>query len=251
MYADVGDAALLTMVDNRFTHNLADLVNGGLHVVLDNGARLEMERNLIGANAAFVRGGLTIEGTDDSQYMLRRNHIVDNQASFGGSLTILNRDALDPLWGISENNLIAGNQGVGVYLEADFRSTNDTIADNGNYGIGMTGAITSTAYLVNTIIWGHTTSIAASSPFTVEAEYSDIEGGWPGVGNIDADPSFVGGGDYHLQDGSPAIDSGRNSGCPAADLDGNPRPYNGVCDMGAYEVVEVERDIYLPLILAQ
>jgi len=63
--------------------------------------------------------------------------------------------------------------------------------------------------------------------------YSDIQGGWEGVGNIDADPLFVdpdgpdddpntwGDNDYHLSPGSPCIDAGCNGGVPhdAADLD--------------------------------
>ena len=65
--------------------------------------------------------------------------------------------------------------------------------------------------------------------------------------NIDDNPQFAGGSDFHLQSGSPAIDSGNNGGCPATDLEGTPRPNNGICDMGAYEFAE--RNIYLPLIV--
>ena len=74
--------------------------------------------------------------------------------------------------------------------------------------------------------------------------------GADGGGNIDADPDFLsdpddGGdgwgndnddfGNLRLHPGSPSIDTGTNWGCPATDLDGNPRPVNVLCDMGAYE----------------
>ncbi|MCL1921477.1 MAG: InlB B-repeat-containing protein, partial [Kiritimatiellaeota bacterium] len=65
-------------------------------------------------------------------------------------------------------------------------------------------------------------------------------------GNIAADPMFVGGGDYHLQAGSPCIDKGRNVFLDCdnttraitskdTDLDGRPRIQGGIVDMGAYE----------------
>ena len=45
---------------------------------------------------------------------------------------------------------------------------------------------------------------------TAEISYSDIQGGWQGEGNIDADPLFVDpdNADFHLQPNSPAIDAG-------------------------------------------
>jgi len=42
--------------------------------------------------------------------------------------------------------------------------------------------------------------------------YSNVKGGWPGTGNIDADPLFVNlaKGDLRLQTGSPCIDAGNS-----------------------------------------
>jgi hypothetical protein len=59
-----------------------------------------------------------------------------------------------------------------------------------------------------------------------------------GVGNITNAPLFVdpAAGDFHLQAGSPCIDTGNNSFVyGTTDLDGNPRVMDGVVDMGAYE----------------
>ena len=53
------------------------------------------------------------------------------------------------------------------------------------------------------------------------------------------DPLFVdlGNEDYHLQPGSPCIDTGNNLApqLPGTDMDGQPRMVNGIVDMGAYE----------------
>jgi hypothetical protein len=66
-------------------------------------------------------------------------------------------------------------------------------------------------------------------------------------GNISVDPLFVfeSGDDYHLDQGSLAIDAGDNtvSGLPALDFDGNSRIIDGdgnsttVVDIGAYEFI--------------
>jgi hypothetical protein len=89
----------------------------------------------------------------------------------------------------------------------------------------------------NTILWGNTASagkeIYLESSSTITVTYSDVEGGWPG--NINADPLFVGVGDYHLTSGSPCIDAGTSDGAPAYDINGDGRPFGAGYDMGAYE----------------
>jgi uncharacterized membrane protein len=243
MYAYLYGAGLLTMVDNTIAGNKAQEDLGGLYVEVDEGSRLVMEHNLIQANTAVTdSAGVYIEGEDDSQYFLRRNQIVSNSA--GGrsaGLYLYNDDATEPLWGVSENNLIADNGGVGIRVEdMDFWSTNDTVADNVDYGIWMTGTLTSTTYLSNTILWGHTTSFASAYPVTqtMKADYSDIEvvlGNWPGMANLNTDPLFQGGGDYHLQGTSPVINQADLAAAPARDLDNIPRPVGAGVDMGCYE----------------
>jgi hypothetical protein len=68
---------------------------------------------------------------------------------------------------------------------------------------------------------------------TYTIDYSDVQdgstyGAWSnGTGNIDSNPMFIGNGDYHLQVGSPCIDTG-NPGVQYNDADGSRN------DMGAY-----------------
>jgi hypothetical protein len=56
-----------------------------------------------------------------------------------------------------------------------------------------------------------------------------------GPGNIDTDPLFPGGSDYHLTPTSPCIDTGTSSGAPDSDIDGDSRPQKSGFDMGADE----------------
>ena len=70
--------------------------------------------------------------------------------------------------------------------------------------------------------------------------HSDVQGDWPGEGNIDADPLFVDpdNGDYHLRDDSPCISAGiMTPDVPDTDIEGNPRPNppGSNPDIGAYE----------------
>jgi hypothetical protein len=68
--------------------------------------------------------------------------------------------------------------------------------------------------------------------------YYNSSGGGTQSNNYSGDPLFVnlGGGDYHLQFGSPAIDAGVNLGY-TVDYDGVSVPQGSLPDIGAYEYV--------------
>jgi hypothetical protein len=76
---------------------------------------------------------------------------------------------------------------------------------------------------------------------------------WPGVGNISASPVFVdaAGGDYHLDVGSPCINTATPLGAPSTDFERDLRPVRGGYDMGADEFplrVTVEADVASSLV---
>src|SRR5262249_206517 len=85
-------------------------------------------------------------------------------------------------------------------------------------------------------------NVFSSGGIAYDGDCSDRTGA---DGNINADPLFTNPtqGDYHLQLGSPSIDSGDNTApnLPDKDLDGHPRILDGdgdgneVVDMGVYE----------------
>jgi hypothetical protein len=87
--------------------------------------------------------------------------------------------------------------------------------------------------IVDCIAWGNSGDQIFST-FASDITYSDVEGGWTGLGNTNADPLFFDG--YHLGGGSPCINAGTDAGV-YVDLDGNVRPLLGGFDMGCYEAV--------------
>jgi hypothetical protein len=118
----------------------------------------------------------------------------------------------------------------------------------GNIGSGMNNIKGSAPKVKNCIFWGNTGgSFDGSSKPAVT--FSNVEGGFTGQGNINADPLFVQlgywntagiwvEGDYHLLPDSPCVDTGDPayvSQPDETDLDGGPRVINGIVDMGAYE----------------
>ncbi len=143
------------------------------------------------------------------------------------------------------NMLIAGNTGVGIYVNSSGNVVtvwHSTIASNGDDGVDLQrGNLT----ITNSIVAfngddGLTRRNDSTMTHTYNLVYgnSDLQfnGTSLATGEKSADPKFVGGGDYHLQSGSPAIDAGTNgSGATSVDMAGTPRPMGGGWDMGCYE----------------
>lgn len=102
--------------------------------------------------------------------------------------------------------------------------------------------------------------IAGESAALPDADYRNCwygDGGGPAwdTGAIDDDPGFVnaGGFDFRLQEGSPAIDTGRNlAAVVPRDLLGVPRPQGTAMDLGVFEFVGpppvLDRFQYLPIV---
>ena len=96
---------------------------------------------------------------------------------------------------------------------------------------------------INCIIWDcpQPVTLADGSKLTAEHCIINGDGVWPGEGNLNIDPLFVGAGnfvgaeDFRLQPGSPAIDAGTSVGAPSFDHAGNPRPCGEAVDIGAFE----------------
>jgi parallel beta-helix repeat protein len=84
--------------------------------------------------------------------------------------------------------------------------TNCTFSDNSaSTGGGMCNDYFSNPTLANCILWGNTapdgSQIYNTGASSRVVTFSDVQGGYPGIGNIDADPCFVDAdaNDYHLK----------------------------------------------------
>ncbi len=127
----------------------------------------------------------------------------------------------------------------GVAIQAFATLTNVTISGNtAPQGGGIEAWNNGHPEVINSIIWNNTpTAVSLFGSGGIDITYSDIEDGWDGEGNIDANPIFVDAdnGDYTLQSpNSPCIDAG------TAELDGDGTEditdYSGSApDMGAFE----------------
>ena len=84
--------------------------------------------------------------------------------------------------------------------------------------------------VLDSILWGNGSqeiAVDTTPQASIGVTYSDVSGGWPGTGNIDADPKFWDPAvdDFHLEAGSPCIDAG--------DPNSPPDPDGSRADMGA------------------
>jgi fimbrial isopeptide formation D2 family protein len=136
----------------------------------------------------------------------------------------------------------ASSVGGGMYDSGTSAITNCTFTKNSaNSGGGYAGPATVT----NCILWsnkGGQISGAAS------VTYSDIQGGWSGIGNIDGDPMLELDG-YHLTPSSPCIDAGDPyyvAGPNETDIDGGQRIIDG--DHDGKAIVDMGADEYLCLL---
>ena len=170
-----------TVAGNLFRNNLAEF-GGGLNCRY---SRAIIENNIFRSNSADQGGGIY---SGRSGPVIRDNVINNNSADQGG--------------GIYFGNSVP-------YVEGN------TIAFNsaGERGGGFYWRASSDSAITNTILWGNQSPVGPEIYVDGESPgitYCDVQGGWPGQGNINADPMFVGPerGDYHLRWHSPCIDAG-------------------------------------------
>lgn len=178
-----------------------------------------------------VMGGIYIDGTGDggSATVSFKNNLVHD-------ITMLTA-ARPPV------AVISGNDASATVAYNTFTSLSGPVQVE-VYQPSNAGA----AFLVNNILWN-----GAATAFTVNGFYTGPYASYnimgPTVGtllsntaNVNADPKFVDAAnhDYHLQNTSPAVNSGGPSnlvigGYPSRDLDGGARVVGSKIDRGAYE----------------
>ena len=127
---------------------------------------------------------------------------------------------------------------------------------NNNAAISGGGLKACTAMLSNNIIWDNIAPDGSGLKDCSEPNYSCVQGGGGGEGNIDEDPNFIDptNHDYHLAIYSPCIDVGLNSNVSmelTEDIDLEQRIFTfdpcsvAIVDIGADEVVTNKADLNL------
>jgi len=235
-----------TIRNCTFSGNSAYFMGGGM----ENLASSPKVTNCIfGGNKALYGGGMSNESSSPkvTNCTFIRNSASQRGAAMfniGASPTLTNCtfSGNSASYGGGVANLESGNP---ILINCTFSGNSATegsvIANSGPYSV-----------LTNCILWGNTGGQIYVMGFGgLNLNYCNIQGGWAGDGNINADPNFVdadgpddiiGTEDDNLRllYGSPCINAGDNNAVPpeiTTDIDGNPRIVNGTVDMGAYEYV--------------
>ncbi len=252
----------LTVTHSTFVSNTAGFRGGGINNY--TGALNIAGSSFISNTASLYGGGLSNDAPTGS---VSSSTFWDNYAAnYGGAIETSGALALS-------NSTVHANRaaiyGGGLYWggAGGFALLNDTIASNtaitqgGNIYVG--GSYNAAISLKNTLV-------AAGSPNNCDShvlsqgynlESANSCGLVAGGDQVSINPNLGplqnnGGGTLTraLQPGSPAIDKGTNSGCPATDQRSVLRPIDGnhdgvaVCDIGAYEAPTTWQ-IFLPLAL--
>ena len=184
-------------------------IYGGAIYAQGAGTIVNVSQSVISSNSAAGRGGAIYLGSD-AQVSVDRTVLADNSTPTPG-----------------------GGGAFETHSDVTFTYCTFVGNDAGSMGsVGRSQDTGATATLVGCIAWGNAGGAAFVETLdgVVVATYSDIEGGWAGTGNINADPLFVDAGndDYSLGAGSPCIDAGD----PASPL-----------DVQCHEVVLVESEL--------
>ncbi|MCD4773405.1 MAG: right-handed parallel beta-helix repeat-containing protein [Bacteroidales bacterium] len=159
------------------------------------------------------------------------------------------------------NNIAYNNEEVGIWIAnwssaqqqpmKDIKVINNTLYNNGNVWGGGINVMNSDAE--NVVIRNNICSqnlsfqiVIEDAPQNLIVDHNLIDGYMGYWGEIYGSDSVVGNpmfvnpleADFHLLEGSPAINSGSSDNAPDFDFDGNPRPQGAGYDIGAYEYVD-------------
>jgi hypothetical protein len=252
------------IMGNTITGNIAGYYGSasGGGIACTNGSNPQIIGNQISGNEVHPTGSFSIAyGYGGGIYImtstsaaLSSNIIADNLVdwepqtkTYGGAVYLYNADVTMSN-NVIVNNSAQSNDGGAIYCYGSFPELiNNTIAVNmaGGLGGGIYAEF-SNFEIVNSILYSNYDSMNTqlSGTNTVyNVTYSDVQGFWPGIGNIDVSPMFRDpfSWDYHLQDSlfcgddlySPCIDAGSPDYTDSL-LDCSFARGTDASDMGAY-----------------
>jgi len=259
-YADSSDRYHVIIKGNRINHNSANgtqypnnpaALGGGISVWGTNISILgnEICYNEISAfdEEPVCGSGIFMQDVPDVSQVIRNNISYNKVASgkgLGGAISLWKAKP------IIINNVISGNSAsygaaLRIASNSDAIIINNTITKNiATISGGGIYTDKSNPKLINSIVWANQAADNPGIAGSIEVHYSDVQGGYAGTGNINANPLFA---DilFQLSESSPCIGTGIDSmqirdtwyHCPTIDYDSNPRPnsIDLLVDIGVWE----------------
>jgi len=222
--------------------------------LLGNGVRVWIDGNVVARNGLtgvlpglsdYHTHGMYLTGSD---FRITNNVIVDNQA-YGIQVAGYPWDPSDPNhpagpeyddatgWVIANNTIAFElNRGAIVVWQP---GAHDILIENNLFFDNATSPASDTQGIE--FYYSGSGNIVRNNLFfssAGKAPLSDTGTSYTETGRVEGDPDLVdpAGGDFHLRDGSLAIDRGAAAEAPDLDHDGHARPQRGGYDIGAYEL---------------
>lgn len=243
-----------TIRGNRLHHNVGCGVHMNGDASMDGDGTISngvIEQNVIYENGTAGGSAINMDGVRDT--LVRNNLLYQNHA---GGIAIFQQDGAI----CSQNNRVLNNTIV--------------MASDGRWAVNIADAGCINNHVFNNIIysyhsWRGSIVIPASNLSGFESDYNVVMdrlsadgdstvitlAAWQALG-YDAhsfiatpDQLFVNAaaGDYHLREGSPAINAGTTLVDVVNDLDGHSRPMGPAYDIGADEFVSIR--VWLPVVI--
>jgi hypothetical protein len=232
-------AGTVTITDNVFSKVqlgvFLDATDVGIDAVVEANQLLACDEaiRVWGPGAMTVRGNIIRDSTWTAMSLYRTDAVIDSNlvCRTKGSVWSLGAVRCEGGAPLLVGNTIAANEHAGIECVED-----------------------SQPVIANTILWDNPEGAFLVTSGNPNVTYSDVQGGWPGIGNIDLDPEFlVPGHDFRLAFSSPCLETGDPAAVACArDADQNPRALDGdldrdiVVDMGALEANNVHLEMREP-----
>ncbi len=250
-------SAILTITGNLNLSQCSFIQNSargeGTVRLFGTGSTQTFSKCLFNGNTANSEG-TGIHNSSSMTIQLSQSVFVNNSSGSNGGAVRFGAGTQTVDNCVFANNTATANGG------AVSTGSNTSIRNSVFYGNSATlqgGAIQSNtnATISNCIIYNNTAPTGAGihvASGTPTVEYSNVQGGFTGTGNINSNPLFVNVSDLDgadniwgtnddglmLQHASPSVNTGNNTAASNTDINNTYRPQYSTVDIGAYEVIK-------------